>query len=217
MPTQPQRLSQDAASSCSRADPGLLLPTLPFRCLVCDQVMYVDDAAALAHFLGGCRDQSACGDEADAGATPTPQPRSARTFHEGYERGFKDGLRIGGAEAAHSDLEAMALARISPAGPPIASLLAEALEYGSSMGQPINGPGWPHLRAEKLREMVLTTAAREEGRDLAPDAPARMLAAVGECRNILASLGKPVGWLDDLLASEAQVAPSATSTDRRAP
>ena len=180
--------------------------------------MYVDDAAALAHFLGGCRDEGVCVDEALAGATPTPNPRSARTFHEGYERGFKDGLRIGGADAAHGELEAAALGRIGAAGPPIASLLAEALEYGSSMGQPINGPGWPHLRAEKLREMlVLTAASREEGRHLAPDAPARMLAAVGECRNILATLGKPVGWLDDLLASEIQAAPSATPAERRAP
>ena len=93
--------------------------------------MYVDDAAALAHFLGGCRDEGVCVDEALAGATPTPNPRSARTFHEGYERGFKDGLRIGGADAAHGELEAAALGRIERAGLQVEQLIAADVKvYG---------------------------------------------------------------------------------------
>ncbi len=216
MPTHPKR-AQDDAPSFLRPATALPIPVLPYRCLACEQVLYVDDAAS-AHFLGGCRGLGATG-EGTVDLTPTAAANTEqRDFHEGYERGFKDALRLQGHQANDHPLQAIALARTHEAGPQLASLLADALEFGSTMGQALNGPGWPHLRAAKLHELLaLTTGSHEEGRELAPAAPARMLAAVGECRNILATLGKPVGWLDNLLASVGKTDSSTTSPDRRAP
>lgn len=208
MPTTPSHDQSNDPRSW-RAGPASPLPVLPFRCLACEQVVYVDDEAAIAHFSGRCAgDLAAVG----GGALPTSSAVTADlAFHEGFAQGFKNGLRLLGLRARQADHQLATFSRNEVDEMRLASLLAEALEFGSAMGQPLNGPGWPHLRAAKLLELLALATGPSEGEAApGPASAACALAALGECRNILATIGKPVAWLDDVLAAARQVsAPGA--------